>query len=191
MVATGSRFKAGETLQLGWMINQFAAAPDGTLRLQEPDMRSMPIGVRGQTGQHAEAPALSEGHSESFTEPLDSRLPSIGQSAPRSARVQDPLSLCDSATQTGRHGLRLAHDGPAEPTPGRWIFRSTFACRFTNSCAPARASSAAGHASWRAHHQGLRGQTRVLLRRPRLDGAPGLISGESRMRRSVAPTITG
>src|SRR5690242_5545186 len=43
MVASGSRFKAGETLQLGWMVNRFEQGEGGTLRLQEPDMKSMPI----------------------------------------------------------------------------------------------------------------------------------------------------
>ncbi|MFD1710891.1 hypothetical protein FVQ98_01235 [Ottowia sp. GY511] len=43
MVASGSRFKDGETLQLGWMVTRFASAPGGKLRLTEPDMKKVPI----------------------------------------------------------------------------------------------------------------------------------------------------
>jgi hypothetical protein len=43
MVASGSRFKAGQTLQLAWMILRFAEADKGRLSLQEPDLKGMPI----------------------------------------------------------------------------------------------------------------------------------------------------
>lgn len=43
MVASGSRFKAGETFQVAWMILRFAEADQGRLSLQEPDMKGMPI----------------------------------------------------------------------------------------------------------------------------------------------------
>jgi hypothetical protein len=42
-VASGERFAAGETMLLGGMMVKFEAAPDGRLRLTEPDMQSMPI----------------------------------------------------------------------------------------------------------------------------------------------------
>ena len=43
MVASGSRFKAGETFQVAWMILKFAEADKGRLKLMEPDMKGMPI----------------------------------------------------------------------------------------------------------------------------------------------------
>jgi len=39
----GTRFKDGETLQLGFMVNQFSLMDDGRLRLEEPDMKSVPV----------------------------------------------------------------------------------------------------------------------------------------------------
>lgn len=43
MVAEGSRFKPGETLQIGPMVLKLEAAEGGKLRLTEPDMKAMPI----------------------------------------------------------------------------------------------------------------------------------------------------
>ena len=43
MVASGSRFKAGETFQVAWMILKFAEADQGRLKLMEPDLKGMPI----------------------------------------------------------------------------------------------------------------------------------------------------
>lgn len=43
MVASGSRFKDGETLLVGSMILKIEATKDGKLRLLEPDMKGMPI----------------------------------------------------------------------------------------------------------------------------------------------------
>lgn len=43
MVASGSRFKDGETLLVGSMILKIEATKDGKLRLLEPDMKSIPI----------------------------------------------------------------------------------------------------------------------------------------------------
>jgi hypothetical protein len=79
-VAGGSRFKAGETLQLGWMINQFAEGPDGTLRLQEPDMRSMPFAFVDRLDNTLRHLRYQKDTVESFTEPLDLVFPSVRQS---------------------------------------------------------------------------------------------------------------
>lgn len=43
MVASGSRFKAGETFHVAWMILKFAEADQGRLKLMEPDLKGMPI----------------------------------------------------------------------------------------------------------------------------------------------------
>ena len=43
MVASGSRFKTGETFQVAWMILKFAEADKGRLKLMEPDLKGMPI----------------------------------------------------------------------------------------------------------------------------------------------------
>lgn len=42
-IASGVRFKDEETLQLGFMLNQFKKLDDGRLVLEEPDMFSFPI----------------------------------------------------------------------------------------------------------------------------------------------------
>jgi hypothetical protein len=43
MVASGSRFKPGETLQVAWTILRVAEGEKGRLTLLEPDMQGMPI----------------------------------------------------------------------------------------------------------------------------------------------------
>lgn len=43
MVASGSRFQAGQSLQIGWLLAWFTSLDDGTLGFEEPDMRSLPI----------------------------------------------------------------------------------------------------------------------------------------------------
>lgn len=42
-VAAGERFKSGETIQVGWMLTQLQVAPNGALKILEPDMKSVPI----------------------------------------------------------------------------------------------------------------------------------------------------
>jgi hypothetical protein len=43
MVESGSRFSAGQTMQLGWNIVSFAAIQGGELELLEPDFKNFPI----------------------------------------------------------------------------------------------------------------------------------------------------
>src|SRR5215510_2680307 len=43
MVRSGSRFEAGQTLQIGWSIAWFVTAKNDTLGFEEPDMKSMPV----------------------------------------------------------------------------------------------------------------------------------------------------
>ncbi|MYM21570.1 hypothetical protein GTP46_02775 [Duganella sp. FT135W] len=43
MVASGEKFKAGETMQLGWMLTKLQAGDKGQLIVTEPDMKSFPI----------------------------------------------------------------------------------------------------------------------------------------------------
>lgn len=71
MVASGSRFKAGETLQLGWMINKFEKGPGGTLRLHEPDMRSMPIVFVDSANATIKVVRRQRDTVESFSEPVE------------------------------------------------------------------------------------------------------------------------
>jgi hypothetical protein len=42
-VADGESFRAGETLQIGWMLTMLESGPDNFLRVMEPDMRAIPI----------------------------------------------------------------------------------------------------------------------------------------------------
>ena len=71
LVASGSRFKAGETLQLGGMINKFEKGPGGTLRLQEPDMRSMPIVFVDSVDATLKVVRSQRDTVESFSEPVE------------------------------------------------------------------------------------------------------------------------
>lgn len=43
LVAEGTRFEEGSTLQIGWMATRVRRAPDGTLSIQEPDNIHTPI----------------------------------------------------------------------------------------------------------------------------------------------------
>jgi hypothetical protein len=43
MVASGEKFKIGETIQLGWMITKLESGDKGSLKITEPDMKSFPI----------------------------------------------------------------------------------------------------------------------------------------------------
>lgn len=43
MVISGERFKAGETIQVGWMLLMLAEGDKGALKVTEPDMKSVPI----------------------------------------------------------------------------------------------------------------------------------------------------
>lgn len=80
MVASGSRFKAGETLQLGWMINRFEQGPGGTLRLHEPDMQSMPIKFVDSADATLKAVRRQKDTTESFSQPVPMAFPSLVQS---------------------------------------------------------------------------------------------------------------
>lgn len=80
MVASGSRFQAGETLQLGWMINRFEAGPGGTLRLHEPDMQSMPIKFVDSADATLKAVRRQKDTTESFSAPVPMAFPSLVQS---------------------------------------------------------------------------------------------------------------
>jgi len=42
-IRQGEEFKPGESLQLGFILNQFSQLDDGRLILQEPDMKSIPV----------------------------------------------------------------------------------------------------------------------------------------------------
>lgn len=42
-VKRGVRFNANETIQIGWMLNQFQHREDGYLHIVEPDFKKMPI----------------------------------------------------------------------------------------------------------------------------------------------------
>lgn len=42
-VAGGQRFKSGETMLLGSIVTRLSAVQDGTLRIMEPDMQSVPL----------------------------------------------------------------------------------------------------------------------------------------------------
>jgi len=80
MVANGSRFKAGETLQMGWMINRFEKGPGGTLRLQEPDMRSMPIAFVDSADATLRTARSQKDIVASFDEPVELTFPTLVQS---------------------------------------------------------------------------------------------------------------
>lgn len=80
MVADGSRFKAGETLQLGWMLNRFEKGPNGTLRLQEPDMKSTPLVFVDSMDATLKTVRSQRDTVESFKQPMQADVPSLRQS---------------------------------------------------------------------------------------------------------------
>ena len=80
MVAGGSRFKAGETLQLGWMTNRFEQGADGTLRLQEPDLQRFPMRFVDQMDATLQHNRAQKDAVESFTEKVPLMFPSLRES---------------------------------------------------------------------------------------------------------------
>jgi hypothetical protein len=42
-VLQGARFQPGESIQIGWMYDEFFARPDGTLGIVEPDFETVPV----------------------------------------------------------------------------------------------------------------------------------------------------
>ncbi|MET0535587.1 MAG: hypothetical protein ABW171_15330 [Steroidobacter sp.] len=109
MVASGSRFKAGQTLQLGWMLTLFEKGPDGTLRLQEPDMQAIPIKFVDSVDATLQTVRGHRDTVESFEGKLQALIPTLRQSI-----IVPP----DVATVPG---FSLVRDPAEEETESGWI----------------------------------------------------------------------
>jgi hypothetical protein len=80
-VAGGERFADGETCQVGWMVIQVRANPDGSLSLWEPDMRQVPV-VRVESVSRTLAHLrLQKDVCESVVMPEEMSFPSAAQTA--------------------------------------------------------------------------------------------------------------
>jgi hypothetical protein len=94
LVAQGSVFTPGETLQIGWMVTRVQRYDEGRLTLLEPDMRTFPMafvpGVTGTLRQmmlqllFIDSLAVSRG---------DMDIPSVCQSAVACKKYRDAKSL--------------------------------------------------------------------------------------------------
>ncbi len=110
MVAAGSVFQPGETLQDGWMVTRVEDAGDGKLTLHEPDMQQLPVQfVPGITE------TLRHKMIQLFT--LDSF--GIEREQIKIPRIDQTAIACDRFDAGGE--LLLARDAGEERHSG-WIF---------------------------------------------------------------------
>jgi hypothetical protein len=106
MVASGSRFKPGETVQLGWMVDRIEKGPDETLRLQEPDMRSMPIAFVDSVDNTLMQLRAQKDTAESFAEKISPAFPSL-----REAILVPPRYLMGPVFSLERHAPEDSDSG--------------------------------------------------------------------------------
>lgn len=80
-VAAGEQFRAGETLQVGWMLTRIEETPDGRLRITEPDMRAVPILFVDSIDSTLTHLRNQKDVVESLLPAVDTDFPSLRQSA--------------------------------------------------------------------------------------------------------------
>lgn len=80
MVASGGKFKAGETIQVGWMLTQLEDGDQGTLRVTEPDMKSFPVKFVNSTDATIKHLRSQKDTVESFVPASAIQFPSLTQS---------------------------------------------------------------------------------------------------------------
>jgi hypothetical protein len=83
--ASGSVFKAGQTVQFGFMLLELRAHADGTLRVYEPDLKSFPLAYVDSVSRTLLISAKQKYVCESFSPPEEMILP----------RLQDSVILCN------------------------------------------------------------------------------------------------
>jgi len=80
-VADGERFRAGETLQIGWMLTMLDGRAADTLHITEPDMKEIPIKFIDSVNNTLMHLRNQKDVVESFTPSLQTDFPSLLQSA--------------------------------------------------------------------------------------------------------------
>jgi hypothetical protein len=80
MVASGAKFEAGETVQIGWMLTKLAQGANGALIVTEPDMKSFPIVFVDSVDATASHLRCQVDSVESFLRKDDAEFPSLLQS---------------------------------------------------------------------------------------------------------------
>lgn len=129
-VAAGTRFRADETVQIGWMVTKLVETPDGDLEVWEPRFQSVPIQwVRGvnNTLRHT---ILQKSVAELFqTEPVFPSLLQAGIVIPPVWEQQGGLFMLREDPMQNDSGWRISRD-ENESVGGQ--FRSLFeiGCKF-------------------------------------------------------------
>lgn len=80
-VAAGTQFRAGQTLQVGWMINRIEDGSDGLLRVTEPDMQLVPVRFVDSIDSTLMHLRNQKDIVESLRPPQELTFPSLQQSA--------------------------------------------------------------------------------------------------------------
>jgi len=80
-VAAGERFRSGESLQVGWMYTTIQDGPDGMLRVQEPDMKTVPIKFVDSLDNTLKHVRAQRDIAASLTPAVSPEFPSLRQSA--------------------------------------------------------------------------------------------------------------
>jgi hypothetical protein len=129
-VAAGKRFRAGETVQIGWMVTKLIETPDGELEAWEPRFQSVPIQwVRGinNTLRHL---ILQKSVAELFhIEPMFPSVLQAGIVIPPVWEQQGKLCMLRGDPKQNDSGWRISRD---ENEQAGEQFRSLFeiGCRF-------------------------------------------------------------
>ena len=122
-VAQGTRFSAGQTCQVGWVVTEIRLREDGDLSVWEPDMRHMPV-VWSESVSHTLTDLRTQKDVvESVLDGEEIAFPSMRESAiicTRLARGEDfmmertPPSGMASGWFFGCWGKNHDHNDPAE-----------------------------------------------------------------------------
>ena len=128
--ALGKRFRAGETVQIGWMVTKLVQTPDGDLEVWEPRFRSVPIQwVRGanNTLRHL---ILQKSVAELFQiEPVFPSLLQAGIVVPPIWEQQGQLCMLRGDPMRNDSGWRFSRD-QNEQVGGQLRSLFEIGCRF-------------------------------------------------------------
>jgi len=87
-VSRGVRFGTGETIQVGWLIDRFEQCSDGTLRLFEPDLLSLPVQYKASGTATLSHLRIQKAVCESLRLQDEMLFPSMHQSAVICSRLE-------------------------------------------------------------------------------------------------------
>jgi hypothetical protein len=89
MVQSGSRFKAGKTIQLGWSVLRVMSLADGTLGLEEYDLKALPATRQPGVTESLRVLRLQKDTLESVLPSKSLAIPSLAQSCIVCTRLTD------------------------------------------------------------------------------------------------------